>query len=56
MQDDTEKVDRQERYRRKRSYAEDTPEETPRRRRATPYKRKHVNYDDYLEEDDWSEM
>ena len=55
----TERDDRQERYQRRRSNAHKSiPIEAPPRRRA-PYKRQHVDYDHYLQEeeleDEWFE-
>ncbi len=57
--ENTERDDRQERYQRRRSYThQDIQDGTPRRRRA-PYKREHVDYDHYLQEealeDEWFE-
>lgn len=56
--DNVEKNDRQDRYQRRHTYAEDSIDEDksiPRRRRA-PYKREQVDYDHYLQEeleDEW---
>lgn len=58
--DDTNRDDRRERYNKRRDDAvHGSVEDTPHRRRA-PYKREHVDYDHYLQEealeDDWFEQ
>jgi len=54
--DKTEKEDREDRYQRRRNGAtqpSSTSGDTSLRKR-NPYKREHINYDDYLE-DEWLE-
>ena len=61
MTDNDNKTDRRERYNKKREDTArgSTHEQTPHRRRA-PYKREHIDYDHYLQEealdDDWFEQ
>jgi len=53
--DKTEKEDREDRYQRRRnSVAQPSAPSDTSLRRRNPYKREHINYDDYLE-DEWFE-
>lgn len=56
---DNDRDDRRDRSDRRRSNAQEIREDTPHHRRE-PYKRQHVNYNDYLQEealeDEWFEQ
>jgi len=53
--ENTEKDDRLERYQRRHIQAKKNIQENIPRQHRTPYKRKQVDYDDYLLEDEWFE-
>lgn len=49
--DNTERDDRQERYQRRRTRADNGIQDSMPRQRRIPYKREQVDYDDYLQEE-----
>jgi hypothetical protein len=56
QQDDTnEKDDRQRRFQRRRSHVRtSTPDDTPRQRKTTPYKRARIDHSRFLD-DEWDD-
>lgn len=53
-EDNFEKEDRRERFKRRRAHANFNHDDAPRKRR-TPYKREQIDYDDYLDDEELDE-